>query len=136
MKNILKNPLTRKILYVLLGFVAFIVLLNNVIMPWYVSEPEEKVPSEISMKEDKALDILKKANLEPVISDTTFDERYPRGTILLQKPNGGETVKEGRRIYLFVSGGEPVVLVPLLKGKSVRDIYIAFVKNQQYIQGD
>ena len=121
MKNILKNPLVRKLLYVLIGFVAFIVLLNDVIMPWYVSEPEEKVPSVISMKEEKALDILKKANLEPVISDTTFDERYPRGTIILQKPNGGETVKEGRRIYLFVSGGEPVVLVPSLKGKSVRD---------------
>ncbi len=121
MKNILKNPFVRKTLYILLGFVAFIVLLNNVIMPWYVSKPEEKVPSVISMKEEKALDVLKKANLEPVISDTTFDERYPRGTILFQKPNGGETVKEGRRIYLFVSGGEPVVLVPLLKGKSVRD---------------
>jgi beta-lactam-binding protein with PASTA domain len=121
MKNILKNPLVRKLLYVLIGFVAFIVLLNDVIMPWYVSEPEEKVPTVISMKEEKALDILKKANLEPVISDTTFDERYPRGTIILQKPNGGETVKEGRRIYLFVSGGEPVVLVPSLKGKSVRD---------------
>jgi beta-lactam-binding protein with PASTA domain len=121
MKNILKNPFVRKLLYILLGLVAFIVLLNDVIMPWYVSEPEEKVPSVISMKEEKALDILKKANLEPVISDTTFDERYPRGTIILQKPNGGETVKEGRRIYLFVSGGEPVVLVPSLKGKSVRD---------------
>jgi eukaryotic-like serine/threonine-protein kinase len=121
MKNILKNPAVKKILYVLLGLIVFIVLLNNVIMPWYVSEPEEKVPNVISLKEEKALETLKDANLEPVISDTTFDERYPRGTIILQKPTAGENVKEGRRIYLFVSGGEPVVLVPSLKGRSVRD---------------
>ncbi len=121
MKNILKYPLVRKILYFLLGFIAFIVLLDKVIMPWYVSEPEEKVPNVISLKEENALSTLKNANLVPVISDTTFDERYPRGTIILQKPNAGENVKEDRRIYLFVSGGEPVVLVPSLKGKSIRD---------------
>jgi len=121
MKNILKNSFIRKTAYIPLGFVLFVLLMNYVIMPWYVSEPEEKVPNVVSLKEEKALDILKNANLQPVISDTTFDEIHPRGTILLQKPDAGETVKEGRRIYLFVSGGEPVVLVPLLKGKSVRD---------------
>lgn len=121
MKNILKKPFVRKLLYILLGFILLIVLLDRVIMPWYVSEPEKKVPNVVSLKEEKALSILKAANMEPVISDTTFDERYPRGSIILQKPNAGETVKEGRRIYLFVSGGEPVVLVPSLKGKSVRD---------------
>jgi eukaryotic-like serine/threonine-protein kinase len=121
MKNILKNPIVRKILYVLLGFIVLIVLLNNVIMPWYVSEPEEKVPNVVALKEEKAIEALKDANLEPIINDTTFDERYSRGTIILQKPGAGETVKEGRRVYLFVSGGEPVVLVPTLKGRSVRD---------------
>ncbi len=121
MKNILKYPIIRKILYIILGFIALIILLDKVIMPWYVSEPEEKVPNVISLKEENALRTLKSANLVPVISDTTFDERYPRGTIILQKPNAGENVKEDRRIYLFVSGGEPVVLVPSLKGKSIRD---------------
>jgi serine/threonine-protein kinase len=125
MKNLLKNSFIRKILYFAAGFIVLIVLLDQVILPWYVSEPEEKVPSVISLKEENAVRTLKNANLEPIISDTTFDERYPRGTILLQKPNAGETVKEGRRVYLFVSGGEPVVLVPSLKGRSVRDAKFA-----------
>lgn len=121
MKNILKNSLVRKILYIFLAFLAFVVLMDKIILPWYVSEPEEQVPKVVGMKEDAAVRTLENLNLEPIISDTTFNERYPRGTIILQKPLAGETVKEGRRVYLFVSGGEPVVLVPSLKGKSVRD---------------
>jgi len=47
--------------------------------------------------------------------------KFAKGTIILQKPAAGEIVKEGRRIYLFISGGEPLVMVPNLKGKSIRD---------------
>jgi serine/threonine-protein kinase len=51
--------------------------------------------------------------------------RFAKGTIVIQRPHAGEKVKEGRRVYLFVSGGEPVVSVPLLKGKSLRDAKFA-----------
>ena len=60
-----------------------------------------------------------------IIGDTTYDENVPKGHIILQKPNAGEKVKVGRRIYLFVSGGDPVVAVPDLKGKSIRDAKFA-----------
>lgn len=121
MKNYLKVPFFRKILIFLVSFFVFLLLLDRVIMPWYVNEPEEKVPNVVGQKESIALEKLKNANLEPVISDTTFNEKFARGTILFQKPSAGETVKVGRRVYLFISGGEPVVLVPSLKGKSIRD---------------
>lgn len=65
--------------------------------------------------------MLKTQDLDPIIGDTTYDEKFPAGSIIFQRPRGGETVKEGRRVYLFVSGGEPVVHVPQLTGKSVRD---------------
>jgi beta-lactam-binding protein with PASTA domain len=68
---------------------------------------------------------LEDNNLEPIISDTTYDLRFAKGTIVIQRPHAGEKVKEGRRVYLFVSGGEPVVSVPLLKGKSLRDAKFA-----------
>jgi len=90
-------------------------------MPWYVSSPERVVPDVIGKKLADVEKLLSEKNLEPVISDTTYDEKYPKGTILLQKPIAGERVKIGRRIYLFVSGGDPVVYVPDLKGKSIRD---------------
>ncbi len=133
MKNILHKPIVKKLLIAFIIFVVFLVLMNDVVMPWYVSSPELKVPSVIGMNEANALKTLKDANLYPVISDTTFDEQYPKGTIIYQTPSTSDIVKEGRRIYLFISGGEPVVSVPGLKGKSLRDAKFALERLGLYL---
>jgi len=121
MKNFLQKPFARKILWIFFVCIVVILLLDNVVLPWYVSSPIEKVPDVMGKTENEAVELLKSQDLEPVIGDTTYDEKFPEGTIIFQRPRAGETVKEGRRVYLFVSGGEPVVHVPELKGKSVRD---------------
>ena len=121
MKNIIGKPFVRKLLLILAALVIVILIFDNFIFPWYVSSPEVTVPVVKGLTEEEAVEQLEAVNLEPVISDTTYDEKFPKGTIILQKPEGGEVVKEGRRIYLFISGGEPVVLVPNLRGKSLRD---------------
>jgi beta-lactam-binding protein with PASTA domain len=121
MKKILRKPFVKKTLWILFGLVAVALLLDNVILPWYVSSPIEKVPEVVGKNKDDAVKLLMSNALEPVIADTTYDEKFPEGSIIFQRPRGGETVKEGRRVYLFVSGGEPVVHVPQLIGKSVRD---------------
>ncbi|MHB8581395.1 MAG: PASTA domain-containing protein [Ignavibacteriaceae bacterium] len=90
-------------------------------MPWYVYEPEKPVPRVIGLNANDAINVLKDADLAPVIGDTTYDEKYPRGSVIYQRPNAGEIVKINRRIYLFISGGEPTVTVPVLIGKSIRD---------------
>ena len=125
MKNILQKPLVKKFLIASVIFIVFIWIMNTVIMPWYVSSPEKNVPKVVGMNEMDAVKTLKDSDLVPVISDTTYDEQYPQGTIIYQRPNANDIVKEGRRIYLFISGGEPVVSVPLLKGKSLRDARFA-----------
>jgi serine/threonine-protein kinase len=33
----------------------------------------------------------------------------------------GDVVKNGRRVYVFISGGEPYVNVPILKGRSLKE---------------
>ncbi len=121
MKKIFQNSVVKKLLLIFISIVVFIILLDNIIMPWYVSSPEAVVPNLIGMKEAHAIEKLESLNLEPIVSDTTYDENYPKGTIVLQKPEPGEVVKEDRNIYLFISGGEPVVRVPQLKGRSIRD---------------
>lgn len=125
MKNILKKPFIRKSLYVLAGFILFILLMNNVVMPWYVNSPEISVPKVVGLDVSQAQKILDENKLVAVIGDTTYDASVPKDHVILQKPNAGETVKVGRRIYLFVSGGEPIVIVPNLKGKSIRDAKFA-----------
>jgi serine/threonine-protein kinase len=125
MKNILKRPFVKRGLYFLLGFIAVILLLNNVIMPWYVSSAEKTVPKVVGIDISQAEKILNDSDMVAVIGDTTYDESVPRGHVMFQKPNAGEVVKVGRRIYLFISGGDPIVLVPDLKGKSIRDAKFA-----------
>ena len=125
MKNILKKPFIRKSLYVLAGFILFILLMNSVVMPWYVNSPEKSVPKVVGLDVGQAEKTLDDSDLVAVIADTTYDASVPKDHVILQRPNSGEIVKVGRRIYLFVSGGEPIVSVPNLKGKSIRDAKFA-----------
>ncbi len=125
MKNLFKNSIVRRFLIAFAAFIVFVWFMNSVVMPWYVSSPEKKVPKVIGMNEEDAIKTLKDSDMVPVISDTTYDEKFPTGTIIYQRPNASEIVKVGRRIYLFISGGEPVVSVPMLKGKSIRDARFA-----------
>jgi serine/threonine-protein kinase len=125
MKNYLHKPIIKNTLIGFGIFVAFIIVMNWIVMPWYVSSANLQVPSVIGLKADDAIATLKEADMEPILSDTTFDEKYPKGTILYQRPNANETVKKGRRIYLFVSGGEPVVAVPSLITKTLSDARFA-----------
>ncbi len=106
-------------LFILLLLAVF--ALDRWIMPNYVNNPETKVPNLIGLQQQDAIAILEKQDLEPVIKDTTYTNKYPRGSIMFQQPKPGKIVKIGRKIYLFVSGGEPVIAVPNLIGKSLRD---------------
>jgi eukaryotic-like serine/threonine-protein kinase len=125
MKNLLHKPAVKKTLIGIGIIIAFGTIMNLIVMPWYVSSSNRPVPSVIGIKADDAMGILKDADLEPILSDTTYDEKFPKGTIIYQRPNANETVKKGRRVYLFVSGGEPVVPVPSITGKTLADARFA-----------
>jgi beta-lactam-binding protein with PASTA domain len=133
MKNLLHIPIIKKTLIGFGIFIVFVIIMNYIVMPWYVSSPNLQVPNVVGMKIDDAMGALKDANLEPVLSDTTYDEKFPKGTILYQRPNANEIVKKGRRIYLFVSGGEPVVSVPMLTGKTLSDAGYALERIGLYL---
>jgi serine/threonine-protein kinase len=125
MKNIFKTPVVKAFLIFFIGINIIIIAINFLLMPWYVKLPEVKVPTVIGQSEYSAITSLNSAGLTPILGDTVYDDRHLKGTIVLQKPKGGEFVKEGRRIYLVVSGGEQSVSVPLLRGKSLRDAKFA-----------
>lgn len=125
MKKILRNSLLRKLLYILLGFVALILILDNVIMPWYVSSPETSVPDLIGKPVREAIEMLRKEGFDAVISDTSYGLDVEVGSVFFQKPEAGAVVKEGRTVYLFVSGGIRNITVPQLKGKSILDAKFA-----------
>lgn len=125
MKNLLERPFIKKILISLGIFVLFLLILDNILLPWYVSSSEEVVPKVVGLSEIEAIKKLNENGFEPIIADTAYGTNQPAGKIFLQKPEAGKIVKKGRSVYLFVSGGEQMVTVPQLKGKNLVDAKLA-----------
>jgi serine/threonine-protein kinase len=125
MKKLLQYPLVKKFLIALGILFALVLVLNYILLPLYVSGSEINVPNVVGMTEEEAFKTLKDEDFTPSIADTSFGVSLPPGRVFLQKPESGKIVKEGRTVYLFISGGEQLISVPLLKGKSVRDARLA-----------
>jgi eukaryotic-like serine/threonine-protein kinase len=110
-----------------LGIVAIIgcvlfVIIDKFIMPMYVQKGKTtKVPDVIGLPLGEAKQKLIDAGLEPKEVEYKPDKRYKIGTVIVQNPNAESKVKYGRGIYLTISGGEELVDVPNLRGKSIRE---------------
>lgn len=118
------------VLIVLAAIVLFIVLLDQVIMPWYVQRGSvATVPQVVGEKTDAAVQTLSSAGYEPVQYEVRFDDKAPEGTIIRQTPEAGEETKPGRKVYLIISGGKEMASVPNLLGKSLRDAKMLLIKS-------
>ncbi|MEG8947373.1 PASTA domain-containing protein [Rosettibacter firmus] len=127
MRIISKNTLFKLSLYGL-SFIVTIIIINSIIMPYYVSGDELKVPNVIGMHKDKAIELLRDLNLNPIITTSRYDEKYDKDYVIFQKPLPNTYVKENRKIYLTISGGLQTVKMPFLINKSVRDAQITLQK--------
>jgi len=115
-----------RVLIALGSLVLFFLLMNYVILPWYVNHGSRlAVPAVVGLPLEEARRTLRTTGLEPVEAEIRPDPSHPAGTVVTQNPSGGAIVKEGRRVYLTVSGGEIRVTVPLLRGRSLRDAKFA-----------
>lgn len=122
--------LSRKFVYLVATLVALFVLLNYVILPWYVAHGGTlTVPDVLRMQYSDAEKRLDDMGLVAVASDTILDNNYPVGAVVTQNPRPGAVVKQGRRIYLTICGGEVLVSVPTLRGRSLRDARFALERN-------
>ncbi|MCI0450001.1 MAG: PASTA domain-containing protein [Chlorobi bacterium] len=110
---------------ILIGFAAligFVLIMNFVVMPSYVRHNTlVKVPNVIGLTYEEAKNKLDDAGLEGLEGDIRYDPSKPIGTVLDQNPPGEQTVKDGRRIYLIISGGEQLYDVPNLIGRTLRE---------------
>lgn len=113
----------------LVSVLVFLIILDVIVFPLYVSNSECTVPNLIGMKEDDAIKKLEELNLIPISSTTRFDEKIGKDRVMFQKPLPNAKVKEGRRIYLSISGGEQTVAIPNLINKTLRDAQITLARN-------
>jgi eukaryotic-like serine/threonine-protein kinase len=121
MKIKLKKIAKPFVIVLFIGIVIFF-LFDSLLMPWYVQKGKTtKVPDVIGLSLEKAKLRIKDAGLEPKEAEYKNDKRYKIGTVTVQNPLAESEVKRNRGVYLTISGGEELVEVPNLKGKSVRD---------------
>ena len=116
------------ILVLFVGFVAFLVILDDIIMPIYVSGKEVQIPNVVGKNKDDAVKMLEDSGLNPIVQTSRFDQKYQKNQVIFQKPSGGTTVKQNRRIYLTISGGEPLLTMPSLISKTLRDAQVSLEK--------
>lgn len=108
--------------WVVAGLFVLFLLMNYVILPLYVNHGSRlSVPRVVGLTLDDAKRTLTQVSLLPVEAETKPDPDHPAGVVISQNPAADRVVKEGRHVYLTVSGGEVVVVVPLLRGRSLRD---------------
>lgn len=111
----------KKLFLYLAILIVLIVLFDRALMPFLVGREEVRVPNVIGMTFEQGKLILEQNNLEPTFGGERYDSKYPKGTIILQRPTANKVVKTGRRIYLIVSGGNVKVEVPNIRYKSVEE---------------
>lgn len=120
----------KKIFLVLSFTVLLYFVCDDVLMPWFVRHGGTvRVPSVVGTPFEEAKHIMDSLVLEARQGDLRTSENFPTGTVIAQNPLPGTMVKKGRRVYLVVSGGEQLVQVPPLRGKTVRDAKFALERN-------
>lgn len=112
----------KKLSIIAVALIILVLVFNSLLMPWYVKHAVlVKVPNVIGMNYLDAKKVLENVGLDVKQGDVRYDESKPIGQIIDQNPPSDLMVKYGRRIYLIVCGGEQLVEVPKLVGKTLRD---------------
>lgn len=119
MKN---RKLLKKSLFIFIGLVIFIMLMDKVIMPWYTKHGEEYDLIDVTTRPlPEAVEVLNDEGFNPVVVDSVYDVNYAPGVVIRQNPLPFTKVKKGRRIYLVVSIGDKPAYMPNLIGATVKD---------------
>ena len=125
-KRKLTSKRAKRIYLVLFVFSILFFVCNDIILPWYVNQGGiVEVPSVLGIPYNDAVKSLAVLGLEGRKGDVRLDKDHPAGLVIIQSPFPGEKVKRGRRVYMTVSGGEQLVAIPSVKGRTLRDAKFA-----------
>ncbi len=125
LKETLTSRLAIKIYIVLSSIFILIFVTDAWIMPAIVhSRAEIKIPDVTGKTAEEAMGLLAAKDLNPQVYDTAPHPNIPPGNVVYQNPVASSVVREGRNVYLTVSGGEERIAMPNLRGRSLRDARI------------
>ena len=121
-QKFIRSPRLKTFAIALAILVVLFIFANSVLLPWYVNQGGNvEVPNLSGKNFDEAKKVLDSLGLEARKGDIRRDREHLAGIVIIQNPMAGEHVKRGRRIYLTMSGEEQLIVVPNIKGRTLRD---------------
>ncbi len=130
MNNLKKIFLSRKLYSIIAGFLvfglAFVILMDQVIMPYYTNYNKGvTVPDVTKLSLEEAENLLERYGLRHEVLDRRTHSAYPANYIIDQSPAPRQIVKPNRKVYLTVNTDTtPVTVVPNLVAMSLRNAEI------------
>jgi eukaryotic-like serine/threonine-protein kinase len=110
---------------VIAGALFVLIALDAIILPWMIhSRAEIAIPNVVNLRYEEAQRVLLDHDLTPVNAGSTPDNSVRPGSVVYQNPPAASVVRTGRNVYLTISGGKEMVIVPNLRGRSLRDAKI------------
>lgn len=82
------------------------------------------VPSFVGQTLNDADAEIERLKLTSAVVDHAISDRYPKGVIIMQRPDAGVEVREGRQISFVVSDGIVARLMPDLRYQSMREVQL------------
>jgi eukaryotic-like serine/threonine-protein kinase len=108
---------------VLVFFVAVVVWFGRQIYDFVLpSSSTVTVPSFVGQTLDDANAEIARLHLSSAVVDHQTSDRYPKDVIIMQRPEAGDQVRQGRQISFVISDGIVARLMPDLRYQSMREV--------------
>lgn len=123
MLRALRSPFAMKLYLLLITLIVAVMLLDKVIMPFYVKGGEiVAVPNVTGKSFEEAARILREAGLVAKQGYELYDPKKKLGAVLSQNPLPNSKVKAGRSVYLSVNTARREnIPLPDFKGRTLTD---------------
>jgi serine/threonine-protein kinase len=122
------RPKLFAIAFLIFAMFAIVIIANWVIMPIIAGRLTKTlpVPNVVDMSADEAENVLKSAGLNAKwAKEGRYSGEIAANNVLIQMPAAGRTVKENRTIFLTLSKGRQEVVIPDMRGVSLRQAEIS-----------
>ncbi len=80
------------------------------------------IPSFVGQTLTDANAEIQRLKLSSAVIDHTTSDRYPKNVVIMQRPDVGEQVREGRQVSFVISDGIVARLMPDLRYQSMREV--------------
>ena len=108
---------------------SLLLLLDKLVMPWYVSSGKERfLPDLVGLPYKEAVKRLQEQGLSAEKVHAIHTEEYPPNMVFETYPKAHSRVKKGRIIQLTVTEQERIVTVPNLISRTLRSAEIEIVR--------